>query len=460
MRSVVAGTKHIDMLESPTLFVAHDDNDRRRHEGMSSSTSNYDRHAVLAKNCGRLVGGMVSKPVNKLPSDFPLLQVDDPIKALIELGIAARNRYAREVVAVTGTVGKSTTVQMIQHMLGGRNQVLATIDNYNSRVGAPVMMASLGQDHAAAVVEVAMSALWMRRGPVTKQIRPTVSVITGIGLSQTNFGSSKLKDTVWWKTRIFEGLTENGIAVFGEHLEHFDMILAEAEKHAKRIVRFGRSQAAEIRILDVRSEGICSRVKLSLPQRTLDVIVPAPGPGMVHNAVAAIAVLYAIGQDYVAAVDRLASFKTDEGRLQHFEIGIAGGKFDLIDDSWNAEVLSMLDAFSVLQTMSPRTGGKKVAVLGRIVHLGDHAQALHESLAAPLLAVGASLVVTHGEEMLYLRKLLPQALLGPHFNTAADLVDYLVPRLTDGDLLLLKGSRRNSDFGDVGDLLRKITVDA
>lgn len=116
----------------------------------------------------------------------------------------------------------------------------------------------------------------------------------------------------------------------------------------------------------------------------------------------------------------------------------------------------MLDAFGVLQTMSPRANGRKIAVLGRIVHLGKAAQKLHEGLAEPLLATGASLVVTHGDEMRYLRELLPPDLLGPHFDEAPALVEYLAPRLVDGDLVLLKGSRRDSDFGSTASLLKKL----
>ncbi|TWI62061.1 UDP-N-acetylmuramoyl-tripeptide--D-alanyl-D-alanine ligase [Desulfobotulus alkaliphilus] len=123
------------------------------------------------------------------------------------------------------------------------------------------------------------------------------------------------------------------------------------------------------------------------------------------------------------------------------------GDVYIIDDSWNAVVISMLNAFLVLKD-SP-CEGRKIAVLGRIVHLGDMAPELHAQLATPLMETGVAHVLTHGEEMFFLREKLPKDMLGPHFDKAAPLCDYLENFLKNKDLVLLKGSRRDSDFGDI-----------
>src|SRR5690625_3676565 len=101
------------------------------------------------------------------------------------------------------------------------------------------------------------------------------------------------------------------------------------------------------------------------------------------------------------------------------------------------------------------SGKRKIALLGRIVHLEELAKEIHQNLKQPVLDSGVNLVVTHGPEMLYLREVLPASILGPHFDTAKDTVEYLKEILCNGDVLLVKGSRRNSDFKDIVPLLKE-----
>jgi UDP-N-acetylmuramyl pentapeptide synthase/D-alanine-D-alanine ligase-like ATP-grasp enzyme/acylphosphatase len=456
VRSVAVGFKHICMLPPPVLFVGHDSFDRARHEQIKLPSKNFDRHHVIAKNTLGLAGAMIrdAEVVPLLPADFPVLQVNDPIQSLIELGIAARQRYKCDVFAVTGTAGKSTTTGMLQTMLGGADRVLASIDNYNSRVGALAMLANLTPDYEAAVIEIAQSALWMKRGPITRLVKPTVSLITEIGMSQTDTRVNSIEDTAKWKSRIFDGLTGPAIAVLGEHLPCFDYVIAEAHKHAKRVVVFGRSDAAEVRVLDVELDAEGSWISLRLPTEQVRFRVPLPGPGMANNAIAAITAVYASERDIAQAIQQLQAFQASEGRVQRHTLRFGSKAVQLIDDSFNATATSMLNAFSVFELTPVAAGRRKIAVLGRIVHLGDLAKPLHEGLANPLLASGAALVITHGEEMRYLRAVLPQNILGPHFSSSAPLVDYLRSQLHDGDLVMVKGSRRDSDFGNVISLLK------
>ncbi len=458
VRSVVSGAKHIAMRASPALYVAHDTLDRTRHEQSSAKEqTNVDRHRQLPKLVSSLAGAIVSKPVKDVPTGFPMLQVKDPIRAIMEIGLAARARYTGDVIAITGTVGKSSTLGLLTQALGGPERVLSSVDNYNSRVGAPSTLASLSPAHEAAVVEVAQSALWMKRGPITRLLKPTIALVTAIGFSQTNSMVKSIQDVVRWKSRVFDGLTGQATAVVGEHLPHFEQVLQEARKHAKRCIVFGRSTSADIRLRSMRGNAYGSWVEIDTPDDTVGFYVPLPGDGMVNNALSVAAVLHAMGRDLESGMARIASFESEEGRLQWHTLTWDGIRTEVLDDSWNAEVESMRNAFSVLALDRRKRNGRKVAVLGRIVHLGDMARPLHESLADPLVASGAELVLTHGEEMQYLRAVMPSALLGPHFASADDLASYLRRELRDGDTVLLKGSRRNSDFGETFSKLRALS---
>ncbi|WP_444916501.1 CapA family protein [Microbulbifer sp. JMSA003] len=457
VRSVISGSSFIEESLDPILFVAHTNLDRAYHEQSSKKpTKFWDFHQKLPSFADQIAGVIVSKPVAGLPKDLPVLQVKDPIKVIVELGLAARERFTGDVIAITGTAGKSTTLKMITQTLGTREKILSSMGNYNSRVGAPSMMASLNQDHEVAVIEVAQSALWMKRGPITHQVKPTIALITEIGMSQTSHHVKCVEDTARWKSRIYDGLTGSAIAIAGEHLKCFDYVLKKAKKHAKRIIIFGESPNAEVRILGVRTDESGSWVQLKFPKRELELRVPAPSIGMLHNAVASICAVYALGRDIDAAALKLQELQLDDSHLQRTRIKVHGKSISLIDDSWNATVSSMLNAFSVFAQTETQDKGRKIAVLGRIVHLGEKAKELHESLAGPLIQSKVNWVITHGEEMEYLRKVLPDELLGPHFSEAPALVSYLTDFCQDSDLILLKGSRRDSDFGSIPALLDKL----
>jgi len=460
VRSVIRGSAHADLVDEPTLYVASDYDTLALHEQYSTKSKKWDRHETLKRRADRLAGAIVARPVRGLPKDFPLLQVDDPIKALVELGLAARQRFSGEVIAVTGTAGKSTTVGMLKHVLGEKKSALASFGNYNSRVGAPAVMANLSMDHEAAIIEVAQSALWMERGPVTRMVRPTIALITEIGISQTDKRVRSIEDTVKWKTRVFDGLTGQATAIVGEHLTHFEMVVTAARVHANRIVTFGTSEQATLRVVDRVGGAVGSHIKFRAPgSELIDLEVPVPGLGMANNAMAVMSILYAMGHDLQAAARVLATYLPDEGRMQRMRLPAGtNGAIELIDDSWNATISSMRNALSVLAETPVPEHGRKIAVLGRVVHLGELSRSLHESLAEPVLASDPALVVTHGEEMQHLRTILPQHLLGPHFSDAPTMASYLAGQLREGDLVLVKGSRRDSDFGEVCRLLDDLST--
>lgn len=457
--SVVAGEKHIPMLPSPTLFIAHDSYDRQRHEQSKMPSKNFDRHTLLKKNMHRLAGAMISQPVVGLAADFPLLYVQDPIKAMIDLGLAARARFEQPVIAVTGTVGKSTTVELLKSIFQcSDRKVLCSIDNYNSRVGAPGLLASLSPDYDAAIVEVAQSALWMKRGPITQQIKPNIAIITEIGLSQTNANIRSSFDVANYKSRIFDGLQGMAVAIIGEHLEHFDFILEQAQRYAKKVVSYGFGAQHMIRLEKLNLTEHGSLIRFHVENKSFDLTIPIPGAGAIHNAAAAFAAAYVLGIDIQDIQQGIKTFKLSHARLQKFQINLQGQQLTVIDDSFNAEVLSMINAFSIVNAIT--TPGRKIAVLGRIVHLGDMSAQLHASLAPPLLATDIDLVLTHGEEMKALRQQLPVEHLGPHFENAASLVNYIKQQAISGDLILIKGSRRDSDFGEIGEALSEFMVKA
>jgi UDP-N-acetylmuramyl pentapeptide synthase len=386
--------------------------------------------------------------------------VADPIAALLAMGEAARARYRGLVVGVTGTVGKSSTIAMLRDLLPERARVHTTVDNYNSRVGVPATLASLAPDGDVCILEMAQSGLWMDRGPISLMARPHVALITEIGLSQTRQAST-LALTAEYKSRIFLGLEPGGVAIVPDHIACLDQVVKAAACTAGAIWVVGPGPDANIRVLDTRPEpgGGC-RVRLAVPGRTLEYLFPLDSAGLVRNSVLAFAALLAMGFDADAACARMPQVRLPASVMQLHALRTRGGvQATLIDDSWNAEVMSMRNAMEFVRTCQRAAHGpvlRKIGVLGRIVNLGHDAEAMHRGLAAPLLASGIEHLVTHGDEMRWLREEVPPALLGPHFDDAAQLAGYLGGFLRDGDLVLVKGDRDRSDFGAVSVLLQKL----
>ncbi len=459
VRSVVRGPSHVAMRTGPTLFVAATARNVEAHENYSKPRNHaWDHHDLLAGLQPCLAGAIVQHVPDGLSADFPLLQVEDPIGALIALGHAARDRFRGKVVAVTGTAGKSSTVATLAHLLPPSSRVLATIDNYNSRVGVPAMLASLAEDDDVCVLEMAQSALWMSKGPISLMARPHVGIVTEIALSQTGTVHT-LDDTASIKSRIFQGLVLGGVAVFGEHIPSFERVRDAAARWATDRLIVGTSAKADVRIIDMRPTAAGCRVRLSVCGTPIDALFPVASAGLVRNAAMALAAVHAMDFDVRDAAERMASTRLPRGVLERSGLHTRNGMaVTLIDDSWNAEVLSMINAFDYASRYEApaATVQRRIAVLGRIVNLGQDAEAMHRSLAEPLLASRIEWVLTHGDEMRWLREALPPDRLGPHFDTAEALVRYLADELRDGDLVLVKGDRVQSDFGDIGRRLRML----
>jgi len=461
VNSVVRGPRHLPLLPPPVLFVAADYDTLAAHENYSKRLpGNPDRHADLPSLEKKLAGAVVAHAVEGLAPDFPLLQLDDPIRGMIALGEAARARFKGLVVGVTGTVGKSSTIAMLRDLLPEAVRVHTTVDNYNSRVGVPAMLANLGPDADVCILEMAQSGLWMDRGPISLMARPHVAIITEVGLSQPRQAST-LEQTAAFKSRIFLGLEPGGVAIVPDHIPCLAQVVRAAALTAGAIWVVGPGPDANIRVLDTHPEpgGGC-RVRIATEGRSFEYLFPIASAGLVRNSALAFAALLAMGFDADAACARMPGVRLPASVMQVRTLRPrAGIEATLIDDSWNAEVMSMRNAMEFVRTYRRADDApvqRKIGVLGRIVNLGRDSQALHRGLAEPLLASGIEHLVTHGAEMRWLRADVPAGLLGPHFDDAEKLADYLGTFLRDGDLVLLKGDRVGSDFGTIPQRLQQL----
>lgn len=400
----------------------------------------HDGHDHVAK---ALAAGAAAAMTDRLPDGVdgtaPLLCVADTRAGLEALGRAGRTRFAGTVVALTGSVGKTGTKEMLARMLSLQGETAATRGNLNNHIGAPLTLARLPRDAAYAVIELGMNHAGEIAG-LTQMVRPHCALITRIAPAHTAFFASvdAIADA---KAEIFEGLEPDGAAIINADDGYTGRLTAAARRNgAGRVLRFGEAPQAEARLLscDLAADG--SAVEADILGRRLGYRLGAPGRHWVMNSLAALAAVAAIGADLERAAATLADQQPPAGRGATERLTLPQGTITLIDESYNASPAAMRAAIAVLATHTPEAGGRRIAVLGDMLELGETAAAEHGALGRRLAASPVDCVFAAGPEMPALvGHLRPEQRAGYAVDSAM-LAAEIVPALRAGDVVLVKGS--------------------
>jgi UDP-N-acetylmuramoyl-tripeptide--D-alanyl-D-alanine ligase len=381
------------------------------------------------------------------PVDGPHVLVADTSIALELLAKAARERTAARVLGVTGSVGKTGVKEAIFAALdrASRGRAHRSVKSYNNHVGVPLSLARTPAATRFGVFEMGMNHAG-EIAALTRQVRPDVAVITTIGPAHIeNLGS--LEAIADAKAEIFEGLEPGGTAIIPADVAQYGQLRRAAERLGVNIVSFGRSDFADVRLLDaVPAPDGGSLVTADMGDRRLCYTVAAPGEHWVVNSLAVIAAVRAIGGDLGAAGLALAEMEGLKGRGARHNLAVPGGTALLIDESYNANPVSMA---ATLAALGRTPANRRIAVLGAMKELGEHGPAYHAALLEPLLSAGVDHAVLVGDEMQPLAEQLgksPETALGKvigfaHCRTAGEAVEALGKLgLQANDAILVKGS--------------------
>jgi UDP-N-acetylmuramoyl-tripeptide--D-alanyl-D-alanine ligase len=415
-------------LETGDLFIAL--------EGPS-----FDGHDFIAAAFDANAAAVVAqRRPEGLREDAPLLLVEDTLAALSALGAAARARSEACFIGVTGSVGKTGVKEALRHCLAPQAPTAASAGSLNNHWGVPLSLARMRPQALYGVFEMGMNHPGEIR-ELSRLVRPHVALITAIEAAHSEFFAS-IEEIAKAKAEIFEGVEPGGAAVINR--EHpFFTLLAECAQRAgvKRIVSFGRHPEANARLINCSMHGGHSTVRALVGGNLLDYCLGLPGAHWVMNSLAVLATILAAGADLRAATAEMATLKPLKGRGARQVLSLPGGKFELIDDAYNANPASMRAAFEVLQNTTLDKGGRRLAVLGDMLELGRDAPTLHAKLAEPLEAAGIDLVFTCGPNMAALHEALPKARRGGHASDSGSLAPLVAAGLRPGDTVLVKGSR-------------------
>lgn len=400
-----------------------------------------------------LARGAAAALVSRIPdgcSDSdPLLLVEDVLTALEALGRAGRARTRARVIAVTGSVGKTSSKEMLRAVLSAQGRVHAAEASFNNHWGVPITLARMPADADFAVIEIGMNHPG-EIAPLARMARPHAAMITTVAPAHLEAFES-VEGIADEKATIFEGLEPGGTAVVPTGLPVTPILLAAAQAHAAQIVTFGPAAGSDYRLLTARIAGDATIVQAEAKGHPLLFKVMTPGAHFAANALGVLALAEAVGADPAVAALDLGTWSPPPGRgtreRVYLDITDEAQSFDLFDDAFNANPASMAAALDVLAATAPRDGigrvsrGRRVAILGDMLELGPDELKLHAAIARLPAMEAVDIVHCAGVRMRALWQALPQAKRGEWFETATALAERARHLVDAGDVVLVKGSK-------------------
>jgi UDP-N-acetylmuramoyl-tripeptide--D-alanyl-D-alanine ligase len=364
--------------------------------------------------------------------------VEDTLEAMGRLGVAARARSKARIVAVTGSVGKTTAKEMLRAMLTHCGLTHASAASYNNHWGVPLSLTRMPRDARFGVFEMGMNHAG-EIAPLARMARPHAALVTTIApVHIEHLGSIEaIADA---KAEIFLGLEAHGAAVLNRDAPEFERLKKAAASRGASVFSFGHGPECEARLLEVEARDGGSRVKARMSGRDLAFELGAPGVHMAENALGALASADALGADLEACAAALRGFLPQKGRGERFLLPMADGPATIIDESYNANPASMRAALKLLAAAKPGPKGRRIAVIGDMLELGPKAAAMHAELAADLSANKVDLLFGAGPLTRALFDAAPASMRAAWTERSSELTDEVARTLRAGDIAMVKGS--------------------
>ncbi|MCQ0970795.1 UDP-N-acetylmuramoyl-tripeptide--D-alanyl-D-alanine ligase [Paracoccus sp. TK19116] len=403
-----------------------------------------DGHDFVAQALDKgACAALVSRIPDGVPANAPLLIVPDVLPALEALGRAGRARTDAKIIAITGSVGKTSTKDMARAALAGQGRIHAAEASYNNHWGVPLTLARMPKGTDVAIIEIGMNHPG-EIAPLSRMARPHVAMITTIAAAHLEaFGA--IEGIAREKGAIFEGLLPMGTAVIPEDLSTTPILRDLADAAGALIVGFG--EAGMARPVSIEPQGDALKIRARISGESVAFSLQTTGAHFVMNAIGVLAALNAAGADLKDAARRLGDWQPPKGRGAVETLG----PIRLIDDAFNANPASLKAG---LATLAGLQGGRRVAILGDMLELGADEIAMHRAVADDPSLGAVDLIHSAGPLMRHLHDALPASKRGEWRETAAELAAMAPDLVAPGDIVLVKGSK-SSRVSAVVDALRK-----
>ncbi|MCC0017067.1 MAG: UDP-N-acetylmuramoylalanyl-D-glutamyl-2,6-diaminopimelate--D-alanyl-D-alanine ligase [Rhodobiaceae bacterium] len=380
-----------------------------------------------------------------------VIGVDDVLNALEGVGRAARARSQAKIIGVTGSVGKTGTKEALRLVLAPCGEVYASAASHNNHWGVPLSLSRFPQSAAFGIFEMGMNAPG-EIGPLSRMVRPQVSIITTVEPVHIEFFKS-VEQIADAKAEIFEGTEPGGVAVLNADNAQFSRLRDSARAAGLKTVSFGAEESADARLVDCVCEAEFSAVTADVLGDLVTYKIGAPGRHLVQNSLAVMAAVKLTGGDLARAALAYAGLHAPKGRGARMRIGDPDCPALLIDESYNANPASMRAAIGNLALAPVVAAGRRIAVLGDMLELGEGSRQMHADVAGAVEEARLDLVFACGPNMAALFDALPPERQAGYAEVAEGLTDSVLAAVRPGDAVMVKGSL-GSRMGQIVEALK------
>ncbi|UTW58022.1 UDP-N-acetylmuramoyl-tripeptide--D-alanyl-D-alanine ligase [Kordiimonas sp. SCSIO 12603] len=385
--------------------------------------------------------GAVAAIVSETPKDVKegdnrLVFVDDTSYALVRMAHHARGRAPAGIIGVTGSAGKTSVVQALRQCLALVGDTHSSIKSFNNHVGVPLSLARMPRESRFGVFELGMN----KPGEIIREatkVQPDVAIVTTVGSAhQASFAN--VSDIAEEKASIFGALKQGGFAIYGIDHPYKDDLQKAAEKYGAKAVSVSVTDNADVYPVRMTEHHNCTCLTANVMGTLITYKVAQPGREWVLNSLLILAAVKAIGADLGHAALALASLEAEQGRGREYSLQLGFGEAKLIDDSYNANILSIRAALRRLSLAKTGKHGKRIAVLADMQELGSRSEEIHFSLIADLKKFGVSKVIAFGDQMAAVGE--ASGLPTERWHNPDASAEQLMQRLGDGDVVMVKGA--------------------
>ena len=386
---------------------------------------------------------------NEQLEDLTVIKVEDTEEAYWRFVNDYRSLFQIPVVAITGTSGKTTTKEMIRHILSADKSIAFTNNSNNSRTAHLHYLLSIDDETEAAVFETAVGA----PGDVLnagKYFKPTIGIITNIGAHHLNYCKT-LEGYIQAKGEMCEALEQKGVLIINADDQNSRKL--DLSNYNGRILKVGIDSSSDFKADDIKYSTDGMQFNVQFEQKEYPMFVPGIGEHQVYNALAAIAAAHEMGISFQEVANRLKTFRNLNKHLQVFE-GINGST--ILDDTWSITTTSLEAALKVLKEVGQ--GKKKVAILGTITDLGSWGYIIHEQAGELIYQIGVDVLITIGEHARIMAdQAVKSGLISPvhTFNNSILVFDLLKNIVDENTIILIKGDMYSKPIIELAVKLRK-----
>ena len=350
---------------------------------------NTDGHKYIegaAKNGA--IAALVSDELDNYIDGVVYIEVQDTIKGLQDLATWYRSQFNIPVVAITGSVGKTTTKDMVSSVLERKYNILKTQGNLNSEIGAPMTVLGLNKSHEMAVVEMGMDHLRQIAG-ISRIVKPDTAVITNVGVAHLEYLKTR-ENILKAKCEVFESMSKNGVAI----LNADDDMLVKINNDLKKIW-YGKNKEANMRVENITIDYKQGEVKANLIENgnKHQMVIPGLSEHLVYAAMSAIAVGLKYGLTINEALEGVKNYTHTKMRMDIYKLQ---DNILVIDDTYNANPDSMK---SLIDTVKQSNKENRILILGDMFELGANSIELHKQVLEYGINAGATKIIITGENM-------------------------------------------------------------